>query len=87
MTFKQWIIDLFKDECGSTSVKPVIAFIGAIFLCATMTMNSFSIADIKPAPELVDAVMIITAIGMGADSLDKFSKKSSANKPTDDVVE
>jgi hypothetical protein len=87
MTFKQWIIDLFKDERGSTSVKPVIAFIGALFLCATMTMNSFSIADIKPAPELVNAVMVITAIGMGADSLDKFSKKAPADKPADEVVE
>jgi hypothetical protein len=75
MNFKQWIIDLFKDERGSTSIKPVIAFVGALFLCATMTMNSFSIADIKPAPELVNAVMVITAIGMGADSLDKFSLK------------
>ena len=25
MNFKQWVIDLFKDERGSTSVKPVIA--------------------------------------------------------------
>jgi hypothetical protein len=87
MTFKKWIIDLFKDERGSISVKPVIAFIGAIFLCATMTVNSFSIADIKPAPELVNAVMVITAIGMGADSLDKFSKKSPADKPTEEVIE
>ena len=30
MTFKQWIIELFKDERGSISVKPVIAFIGAL---------------------------------------------------------
>jgi len=41
-----------------------------------MTLNSFSIADMKPSPELVNAVMVITAIGMGADSLDKFSKKT-----------
>jgi len=84
MTFKKWIIDLFKDERGSTSIKPVIAFVGALFLCATMTMNSFSIADIKPAPELVNAVMVITAIGMGADSLDKFSLK---NKPEEKSTE
>ena len=87
MTFKQWIIDLFKDERRSISVKPLIAFIGALFLCVTMTMNSFSIADMKPAPELVNAVMVITAIGMGADSLDKFSKKAPADQPTDEVVE
>jgi hypothetical protein len=28
-----------------------------------------------PSPELVNAVMIITGIGMGADTLDKFSHK------------
>ena len=75
MTFKQWVIDLFKDERGSTSVKPVIAFVGAIFLCVTMMINSFSHADFAPSPELVNAVMIITGIGMGADTFDKFSHK------------
>jgi len=75
MTFKQWIIDLFKDERRSISIKPVVAFIGAMFLCATMTINSFSHEDFKPADSLVEAVMIITAIGLGADSVDKFSHK------------
>ena len=77
MDFKQWVIDLFKDERGSTSIKPVVAFIGALFLCGTMTANSFSEEHFKPADSLVNAVMVITAIGLGADSLDKFSKKKS----------
>jgi hypothetical protein len=75
MNFKQWVIELFKDERGSISVKPVIAFIGALFLCITMILNSFSHADFAPSPELVNAVMIITGIGMGADTMDKFSHK------------
>jgi ATP/ADP translocase len=75
MTFKEWVISLFKDERGAISVKPVIAFIGALFLCGTMLANSFSEEHFKPAAELVNAVMIITAIGMGADTLDKFSTK------------
>jgi ATP/ADP translocase len=75
MNFKQWIIDLFKDERGSTSIKPVIAFVGALFLCGTMLANSFTEEHFKPAAELVNAVMVITAIGMGADTLDKFSMK------------
>jgi ATP/ADP translocase len=75
MTFKEWVIDLFKDEKGSTSVKPVIAFVGALFLCGTMLVNSFTEEHFKPATELVNAVMVITAIGMGADTLDKFSTK------------
>ena len=80
MNFKQWLVDLFKDERGSTSIKPVIAFIGALFLCGTMLVNSFSEAHFKPADTLVDAVMIITAIGMGADTIDKFTKKAPVDK-------
>ena len=76
MDFKQWIIDLFKDERGSTSIKPVVALLGTLFLCGTMTANSYTEEHYKPADSLVDAVMIITAIGLGADSLDKFSKKT-----------
>jgi len=40
-----------------------------------MTINSFSHEDFKPADALVEAVMIITCIGLGADSIDKFSHK------------
>jgi len=75
MKFKEWIVELFKDERGSISIKPVVAFLGAIFLCGTMTVNSFTEEHFKPSAELVNAVMVITAIGMGADSLDKFSPK------------
>jgi hypothetical protein len=75
MKFKEWAIELFKDERGSISVKPVIAFVGAMFLCVTMILNSFSHAEFAPSPELVNAVMIITGIGMGADTMDKFSHK------------
>ena len=80
MTFKQWIIEIFKDERGSISVKPVIAFAGALFLCGTMLVNSFSEEHYKPAAELVNAVMVITAIGLGADTLDKFTHKKSEPK-------
>lgn len=83
MTFKEWCISLFKDERGSVSIKPVVAFLGALFLCITLCANSFSEERFKPADKLVDAVMIITAIGMGADSLDKFSKKTSTENSKD----
>lgn len=75
MNFKQWITDLFKDERGLTSVKPLIAFIGTLFLCGTMCVPNFN-----PSSELINAVMIITIVGMGGDTIDKFSLK---NKPTD----
>jgi hypothetical protein len=85
MNFKEWVIDLFKDERGTISVKPVIAFVGALFLCGTMLANSFSNKEFAPAPELVNAVMVITAIGMGADTLDKFTKKAPADEPKDEA--
>ena len=87
MKFKEWVIELFKDERGSTSIKPVVAFIGSLFLCVTMTVNSFSEEHFKPADSLVDAVMIITAIGLGADSLDKFSKKKVEKADEETPVE
>lgn len=77
MTFKKWVIDLFKDERGSTSVKPVIAFMGAVFLCVSMVVNSLSHSGFSPSETLVDAVLVITAIGMGSDTLDKFSFKKT----------
>lgn len=80
MTFKNWLVDLFKDERGSTSVKPLIAFMGSLFLCITMTINSFSHSDFAPSDNLVNAVLVITAIGMGADTLDKFSHKKSVDE-------
>jgi len=85
MNFKQWLVELFKDERGSTSIKPVIAFIGALFLCGTMLANSFTEEHFKPATELVNAVMVITAIGMGADTIDKFTKKAPADKPEEEA--
>ena len=84
MNFKQWVIELFKDERGSTSVKPVIAFIGAMFLCVTMTINSFSHIEFAPSDSLVNAVIAITLMGMGADSLDKFSHKKSIETPVNE---
>jgi hypothetical protein len=80
MKFKEWLIELFKDERGAISVKPVIAFVGALFLCITMMLNSFSHADFAPSPELVNAVMLITGIGMGADTVDKFSHKKKEDE-------
>lgn len=84
MTLKQWIIDLFKDERGSTSIKPVVAFTGTLFLCVTMVLNSCSHKNFEPSEPLVNAVLLITVIGMGADTLDKFTHKSkSINQKND----
>ena len=84
MKFSQWIVELFKDERGSISIKPVVAFIGALFLCGTMLANSFTEDHFKPADSLVNAVMVVTAIGLGADSIDKFSHKKTEEPKTEE---
>lgn len=87
MKFKEWLLDLFKDERGSTSVKPVLAVICTVFLCATMMINSFSHGDVKPSEELVDAVMLVTLVCLGTDTADKFSfKKKPAAEPKQEEV-
>ena len=78
MTLKTWLFELFQDERGHVSIKPVIALMGALFLCGTMLASAISHDTIKIADSLIDAVMVITSIGMGADSVDKFSHR----KPT-----
>ena len=82
MTFGEWWLELFQDERGHVSVKPVIALMGAIFLCGTMIIKAFIAKDFVIDNAVVDAVMVITSIGMGADSVDKFSHKfpSSSRK-------
>lgn len=79
--FGEWVIDLFKDERETPSIKPVIAFIGCLFLCASMVANAL-IPTYAPIDYLVEAVMIITSMGMGADSIDKFSRKKGYRRPS-----
>ena len=80
MTFKQWALDLFKDERGSTSIKPVVGFMCALFLCVTLTANSFSHGDIKPSDALVEAVMYICIAALIGDTSDKFSLKNKKDE-------
>lgn len=80
VTFKAWVIELLQDERGGTSIKPVIALIGSLTLCTMMVINAVLKSTFNPSTALVDAVMIITCIGMGADSLDKFSFKGRSGE-------
>ena len=82
MNFKQWIIDLFKDERGLTSIKPVIALIGAVSLCLTMEASAIW-PNFKPNADIIYAVVAITIASIGGDVADKFSHKSGST-PTKD---
>ena len=81
MNFKEWLIDLFKDERGSTSVKPVIAILGAVILFSMLVFDTITTKPVTVSESILYAVVTITAIGMGADSLDKFSMKGKPNIP------
>lgn len=80
MNFKQWFLDLFKDERGSTSIKPVVGFMCALFLCFTLVVNSFTHGDIKPSDALVDSVMYICIAALIGDTGDKFSLKKKKDE-------
>lgn len=75
LTFKQWLIDLFEDERGITSIKPLISFFGSLLIFTTMVINASTNGKFLPSDSLLNAVLAITAIGLGADSVDKFSKR------------
>jgi len=66
---------LLMDERGSVSTKRLISIICAVFICATLLINSFSHQEIGPSDKLVDAVMVICCVAMGATTFDKFSIK------------
>jgi hypothetical protein len=86
MTFKAWIIELLKDERGGTSIKPVIVLIGTLVLCTTLLLQA-TIEGFVPSDNIVNAIMIITGIGMGADTMDKFSYKPKYNFKEEDKDE
>ena len=79
MKFKDFIIDLFRDERGSISIKPLVAIIGSLFLCGSLVVSFVTQKSSCPPDSLIDAIMIITCVGMGADSVDKFSHKKTPN--------
>jgi hypothetical protein len=84
MTFKQWLIDLFKDERGSTSVKPVVALLLSLCLGGTLIANSFSHGDIKPSDSLVNAVIVVIVVAIGGDTADKYTTLKKQIKDTNE---
>lgn len=83
--FKEWWMELFEDERGHTSIKPVIALMGGIFLCGSMLATAIIPGDYKPMESLINAVMIITIAGMGGDTIDKYSAVKKPAVASDDA--
>lgn len=84
--FGYWVLELFEDEKNEPSIKPIISLITCIFLCVSMVLNAV-IPTYSPDETLVDAVMIICSIGLGSDSIDKFSRKKSYHRPSSSYQE
>jgi hypothetical protein len=74
MGFISWLQDLFRDERGSTSIKPVVGLICALTLCVILFINCYK-SDLKLEDVIVNAVLLLAIVGIGADTVDKFSIK------------
>lgn len=71
---KDWLVKLFGTS-DDVSSKRVIGTLGAIVLFTTMVINSFSLRDIAPSKELVEAVEYITIAMFFGTAIEKFAKK------------
>ena len=83
ITFKEWVLELLKDERGAVSIKPLIALIGSLILCASMISGFFVEKQIIPSDTLINGIVFITIAAMGGDTIDKFSyKKTDTSQPS-----
>jgi preprotein translocase subunit SecG len=74
----QFLNNMFNGS--DTSIKRVIAFLGFLFIAITMLLNSYSHEDIKPSPDLVDAVKTIVLACLIGNVAEKFLKKNENEK-------
>lgn len=81
MTLKQWLLDLFKDERGSTSVKPFIALLGTLSFIAALIINLITHNPHTVDNNIIDAIVAITIVAMTGDTVDKFSLKKKPESP------
>lgn len=78
--FITWLDKLLKDERGEPSVNPLISLLGTSCLIICLFVNLF--VHITPSQLLVDAIVIIICVGMGSNTVDKFSFKKDKKDET-----
>lgn len=76
MKLSEFIVDLFKDERGSISIKPVIAFLGSCFLFFALIRCVIKGCDNQFPSELINSISVIIIACLSADTADKFSFKN-----------
>lgn len=86
LSFGSSLRELFKDERGSISIKPVVGLICTLTLCSILFLNCYK-SDMQLEDVLVNSVLLLAIVGIGADTVDKFSLKNgikeleNINKP------
>jgi hypothetical protein len=84
MKFKDWLVNLFEDERGAPSVKPVIAFLISLFLCVITIVGIYFPNTTKPSDPLINSLLTIACICLGSDTADKFSYKPPVEPKTEE---
>jgi len=76
---KNFFVSAFSDERGSVSHKRIIAILCFLVLAFALIYKLFCAECQETDATLVDGLIIICCVAMGATSLDKFSKKGNIN--------
>jgi len=76
---KTFLRSLLSDERGRISHKRIIAILCFLVLSFVLIYKLFCIDCQATDSTLVDGLIIICCVSMGATSLDKFSKKESSD--------
>lgn len=76
---KDFFISAFSDERGNVSHKRIIAILCFLVLAFAFLYKLFCKNCQDSDPTLVDGLIIICCVAMGATSLDKFSKKQNSS--------
>jgi hypothetical protein len=77
--FKDFFIDAFTDERGRVSHKRIIAILCFLVLAFAFIYKLFCENCQESDTTLVDGLIIICCVAMGATSIDKFSKKTNGS--------
>lgn len=76
MKLSDFIVDLFKDERKSISIKPVLAFLGSCFLFFALIRCVIKGCSNSFPDELINSISFIIITCLSADTADKFSIKN-----------
>lgn len=73
---------LLSDERGQQSTKRLLAILGTLFLCLTLTISLFIKTGGEPNREIISAIEFIVIACIGATTLDKFSHREPKKDDT-----